>query len=376
MQNFNPANNRGKDDYREIFLIEGDSAKGTAEQRRFPDTQAFFALRGVPLNCFGLKLDKILDNVEFKRLVIVLRCNVGSKFDINKLWYKKIIIMTDADIDGFRITSLLCTFFLVVMPEIIEQGYLYKAVTPLYKIKDKKRPFILNKQEYIEIFEERIRDNIKLIDPISNVVLSSYDMKELLMKNREYLEELNRVASHFTVDPNIIEFIVIHYDDEDFLKKFKKKFTELEIDNENVLSGIYEGKYQILIIDKIFFKRINTLYRLITEINNNKVYYKVHEVNSTGKLIDDRGIMSMGNFLKMCQKFQPEIEMRYKGLGELQPKELRETTLDPNNRILIQLTMNDIEKEIEKFNILHGDESEQRKKLMEHFKINREDLDN
>jgi len=375
LKNFAPANNKGRNEYRELFLIEGDSAMGSARQGRFDnDTQALFALKGVPLNSFSLKLDKVLLNDEFRGLTKVLGCNIGERFDITKLKYKKIIIMTDADIDGNRITSLICAFFLVHMPEIVKQGYLYKAVTPLYKIKDNKKPFILNKQEYIEVFEERVRKNIRLINPETKVVFKEKDMKEFLLNNREYLEELDRVANHFAVHPMIVEFLAIHMDDSDFLKKLRKKFPELKVDEDNVLSGIYEGRYQNIILDKIFNKRVNTLKTLIREVNQNKAYYILHEVR--GKEFEDRGLMSIGELLTLCEKFQPEIEMRYKGLGELDPAKLRETTLDPNNRILIKLTLEDLEAELTKFRILHGDDSEERKKLMAHFKINREDLDN
>jgi DNA gyrase subunit B len=373
IRGFEPAIAKGKNAYRELLLIEGESAAGTAKQARFNEFQAIYGLKGVPLNTFGLKLDKILQNPEMRNLVRILRCNIGDKFNIDDLWYDKIIIMSDSDVDGYRITSLICAFFLVHMPEIVKQGKLYKAVAPLYKIKDKKRPFVLNKQQYFEVFEERIGDNIRLIDPETGKVMNSEKLKEFLLINREYLDELMRIANHFGVHRQIVEFIVIHSDEEDFKKKLKKRFPELDLDGD-VISGIYEGRYQILTIDKLFFKRLKTLKELIHKYNEGKAYYLVHEKN--GKSYDDRGVMTIGDFLLLCQKFQPVIETRFKGLGELNPKQLKETTLDPNNRILIQLTIQDLEKELEKFRVLHGDSAEERRQLMEHFKISREDLDN
>jgi DNA gyrase subunit B len=90
----------------------------------------------------------------------------------------------------------------------------------------------------------------------------------------------------------------------------------------------------------------------------------------------DQGVLTIGDLMTLCQKFQPEIITRYKGLGELDPVQLKQTTLDPNNRLLIKLTLKDLEEEVKKFRVLHGDSSEERKELMAHFKINREDLDN
>lgn len=376
IKNLTLANNKRKDEYREIYLIEGDSAGGSAKQGRFDnDTQALFAFRGVPLNAFGLKLDKVLLNEEFKGLIRALKCNIGERFDISKLWYDKIIIMTDADIDGYRIFSMICAFFLYHAPEIIKQGHLYKAVTPLYKIVDKDKPFLLNKLDYIKAFEGRIRKNINVIDKHSGEVFDNDRMKDFLLDNREYLEELIRVANHFAIDPIILEFIVIHMNSKDFKKKLKAKAPELFIDSDNVLSGIYNGKYQILIIDKIFDKRIRTLKDLIYNINKGEVYFKIHEIHGKDNF-DDKGVMSIGEFLTMCQKYQPIIESRYKGLGELEPSELRETTLDPNDRVLINLTMDDVERELERFNILHGSDGPARKEMMKKFKIKREDIDN
>lgn len=374
MKNFAPANNKGKNDYRELIIIEGDSALGSVRAGRFDnDTQAVFALKGVPLNSFGQKLDKVLLNEEFLKLVKVLGCNIGERFDITKLRYNKIIIMTDADIDGHRITSLVCVFFICHLPKLVEAGLVYKSVPPLYKITNKKKPFILDKNEYVSIFEERIRGAVKLINPDNNKVFDNEQMKDFLLKNRNYIEDLHRLANHFAIEPMLMEFLVIHGEDSDFRKKFKKKFPELDIDNENVLSGVYNGKYQILIMDKIYQKRIAAFRNYFTEVND-KAYYKVAEIVD-GKPVD-RGLMTIGEFMTMCHKFQPSIEQRYKGLGELAASDLRDTTLDPENRLLIKLTMEDLKKEIEKFRVLHGDDSDERKKLMEHFKISLEDLDN
>jgi len=378
IKGFTPALAKGKNDYRELLLIEGESAAGSVDQDKFNQFQASFGLRGVPLNTFGLKLDKILDatkgNNEFKNLVRILKTNIGERFDINKLWYEKIIIMTDSDVDGRRISSLLCVFLLMHMPEIVKAGKLYKAVAPLYQIKDKKKPFVRDKQEYIEVFQERIGDNIRLIDPQTNVVVKAKDLKQFLFINREYLEELQRLANRFGVHRHIAEFVAIHGTSKDFKKNIAKRFPEITVDEDGILSGIYEGRFQSLSIDKSFNKRATKLREYIFDANKAQVYYRVAEKN--GKSYDDRGIMTIGDFMVLCQKYQPEIEVRFKGLGELDSIDLRRTTLDPNNRILIQLTLKDLEEEIEKFRILHGDASEERKELMKHFKIDRDDLDN
>jgi len=369
LKNFVKANNKG-DSYRELFIIEGDSALGTARQGRNTTTQALFSIFGVPLNSFNLELDKALSNTELKELVKRLKCGIGNGFDIKKLHYKKIIIMADSDVDGYRIVSLVCTFFLMHLPEIIKQGLLYKAVSPLYEIHDKQKPFILDKKEYIEVFERRIRDKIRIKD--NKEVLTNEQMKEFLLKNRMYLDEIYRVANHFNIHPILMEFIIIHSDDKNFINDLQFKFPEMSVE-DNVISGIIEGKFQIVIIDDLFRKRINSLKVFIDKVNNKKMYYDVSVEN------DYSSVMSLAEFFILCQKYKPKIKTRFKGLGELKSKDLWDTTMDPNKRILIKLTMKDVEKEVEKFRIIHGDGTDaisERKQLMKNFKIDREDLDN
>lgn len=375
LKSFVPANNKGKQ-YKEIFIIEGDSAMGSARNGRFNDYQALYALTGVPNNTFDAKLSEVLASQTFKQLVAILGCNIGERFDINKCEYDKIIILTDADVDGRRITSLLCAFFLVHLPELVLSGRIYKAVTPLYKINRKNNPFITDKKQYVKLVEEKVRESIRVIDIDTNVVYNDKAMQQLLLQNRDYLEELTRIAKHFTIHPLMLETIVMYKDDKNFLKIMKKKYPEITID-EDYLSGIFEGKFQILVMDKIFNKKIKGLHQYIHNINKDRMFLKVCEVDKKGKVTEDHGVKTIGELMIMCQKFNPDILMRYKGLGELQPSELRETTLDPSKRTLIQLTVSDLERELEVFTVLHGKKGKKElKKLMTNIKIAREELDN
>jgi DNA gyrase subunit B len=382
LENFNPANNTGKSQYRELFIIEGKSARGSSLKGRFDnDTQALFSLRGVPLNSFGLDINKVLLNAEFNSLVKILGCNIGAKFDISKLRYDKIIIMSDSDSDGFNITSLVCAFFLSHMPEIIKAGKLYKAIAPLYRIKSKYKEFILNRSEYISIFEKQIRDSITL-QTKNKKDLSHTELKEFLLDTRDYLDILTRTASHLAIDPLLLEFILNNHKAKNFKSLLTKVYPELSIDSSNVISGIHNNTYQILIMDKIFIKRTREMMELIDDLNsklqkyNNKdsMFY-LYETNSNKEKIN-LGYMSIGEILFYVQRYQPEIITRFKGLGELDPVDLCKTTLDPNNRIMIRLTMDEVERELTEFRVLHGDECEERKLMMKSFVINREELDN
>lgn len=309
MENFIPANDRSKNGYRELIILEGRSARGTAVSGRFDrNTQAIFSIRGVPLNSFNTSLDKVLLNDEFKSLTQILGCNIGARFDISKLKYDKIILLADADSDGYAITSLLCAFFLTHLPEIIKDGRLYKSVSPLYKIKSKYKEFILNKKEYIQIFEKHIRENLIIENPDNGTVYNKDEMQELLMNTKGYLDELLRLSNHLVIDYMILEYLLIHRHEKNFYKNFKKKFPELEIDDENVLSGIYEGKYQILIMDKLFENRIMNLEKFILNQKETTMYFNVRDKNGT-----NYGTLTLGQFLVVCQKYQPVIKTRYKG---------------------------------------------------------------
>lgn len=309
MENFIPANDRSKNGYRELIILEGRSARGTAVSGRFDrNTQAIFSIRGVPLNAFNTSLDKVLLNDEFKSLTQILGCNIGARFDITKLKYDKIILLADADSDGYAITSLLCAFFLTHLPKIIEDGRLYKSVSPLYRIKSKYKEFVLNKKEYIQIFEKHIRENLIIENPDTGVVYNKDEMQELLMNTKGYLEELLRLSNHLAIDYTILEYLLIHRKEKNFYKNFKKKFPELEIDDDNVLTGIYEGKYQILIMDKLFENHIKNLEKFILNQKETTMYFNVKDKNDT-----DYGTLTLGQFLVVCQKYQPIIKTRYKG---------------------------------------------------------------
>ena len=284
--------------------------------------------------------------------------------------------MTDADVDGRRIRTLMCAFFLVHLPELVLQGRIYAAVTPLYKINRKKNPFITDKKEYIRLVEEKVRESIRVIDPATNKTYNNKEMQQFLLTNRDYLEELTRIAKHFSLSPLLLETIIFYKDHKDFLKIMKDKYPEITIDGE-YLSGIHEGVFQILIMDKIFMKKIKGLQHHIHQLNKDSMFIRVCEVDKKGKVIEDHGIKTIGELMIMCQKYNPEILMRYKGLGELQPAELRDTTLDPTRRTLIQLTVSDIEKDLEILTVLQGKKGKKElKKLMTGIKIAREELDN
>ena len=388
--NFTPCNNKGKA-YKELHICEGKSAKGSIVNGRDPDTQAVLGVRGVGANALKRDLPEILENAEWREVIEILGCNVGAKFDITKCKYDKIIIETDSDIDGYNITSIMCTFFVTVLPELVEAGMVYKSVPPLYRLNDSKNKFARDKREYVKFYQGAIIKNYKIAPLyLGTSYLSKDEFKEFIYETQEYLNDLEYTAKSFGESLNmflierIAAYITMFYPDRDiedlfndnkftveFLEMIQKKYPEIILAGKRRLSGPIAGhSFQNIRIDNRFKRKIST----ISEVYKKYGYeLMVEEKDSKPKA------MSIGEFLLETVKYKIKIDERFKGLGENSSKELWDTTLNPENRILIQLTMNDRERDRKIFDILHGQGSEDkvnRKDMMSKYKIRRDDLDN
>lgn len=357
--------------YKEIYLSEGDSAKGGIMNARDARTQAVFALRGVPLNSFDSKINDVLKNQEFKSLIKILGCGIGPSFDLSRLKYDKIIIFTDSDIDGFKIASILSVFFVTQMPEIVKAGKLYKAVAPLYLVDDKKHPYILSKTEYYDLYANNIVSHISLLDDKGDTIPSK-EFKKIIVDNFYYINYLRYLVKFYYTNPSIIEIVIRYMDNEKELsKQLKKRFKEIKYE-KGIVSGVYNDNYQYLVIDEKFKYRARNLINLIFNKNDGKIDYKF--------LNKDEGVtysMTMGEMLFYCEKYRSRVIERIKGLGELPAEVLWKTVLDPSKRELIKLTMEDLNATIETFKILHGkNNSGARRDLMQGYTLNREDIDN
>lgn len=388
MDNFTPCNNEGKQ-YKELHICEGKSALGSLVDGRDPDTQAFMAFRGVTANGFKRNEATILDNKEWYDYVKVLKTNFGPKFDINKLYYDKIIIETDSDIDGYGITSGIGAFHALYMQPLVKAGKLYKAIAPLYHIDDKKHEFVRDKKEYVEVYQDKIIKNYSVILVInkSKKPLKTSEFKEFIYDTQEYSDELQRLADHFKVNKFLIErvaaYLTMNYEKIDtdelfsnnkfvveFMEMIQKKFPEITLKGRHSLRGVIDGKFQSIAINNRFVKKISDISKTYL-----KYGYSLAVKEKNGEYVE----MSIGEFLDKANKYRPKIITRYKGLGEANSDQLWETTLNPDKRILIQLTMDDVEKDLEVFRRLHGQtkkDLEDRKQMMSNYKIRREDLDN
>lgn len=302
--------------------------------------------------------------------------------------------MTDADVDGFYISAGILGFIFKYMPELIEQGKVYKVFSPLYNIDDKEHPFVANKYEFTMLIQKKIAKHYKIGLVQDKKYLSKDEVFEFLLDTIDYRENLIRIYNHFgKVDKFLIEMVAAlliqnghirsesDFDDmeklfsnqkfvTDFMSKIQSKFPEITYCGRCSLRGVIDGRYYSIQINNRFIKYLSDIISIIQKYG---YLLKISEKNSPER------IMSIGAFLDESNKLTPKIITRYKGLGEADPDQIKETTLNTDNQILVQYTLEDAEKTLEVFQKLQGQrkkDSEARKKMMKEYHIRREDLDN
>ena len=397
MKNYIRCNNTGKQ-WKEIFLVEGDSASGGARDGCDPDTQAFFLLRGVVKN--GMKADivSIKENKEWRDFITVCRAGHGPSFDLKKLYFNRINIMTDQDVDGFGISAGALVFLFLYMRPAIEAGLVYKVYTPLYRIDDKNNEFVANKAEMTDIHNKKIVKFYRIKSEYDKEYMSKTDTHTFLEDVFDYSENLHIFAKHAgEVNKFLIETIIAilvnmkvvwmednevktkdleaTFADQKFIKVFaghlQKRYKEIIVKpNSTIVKAVVNGKQYSVKISRRFVKKAIDLIPIYEKYG---LYLTVSEKEAEPKL------MSIEEFLDNSKKYLAKILHRYKGLGELKGEEIRQTTLDINKRISVQYTIEDAEKDYEKFCTLFGQRKKDcngRKKLMDDYRIKRQDLDN
>lgn len=404
MKNYDPCTNKGKE-YKELYIIEGDSAKGSLKNSRDPRYQALFAIRGVSANVFKLTLDKIIGpngNKEFNDLVKVMGCNVGAKFDISKLQFDKIIIASDADVDGLFIRSLLCSFFFKLFPEIIEAGKLFIAEPPLYRVDDKNNPFVINKEDYNNRYIQKVMKEYKL-GTYAFIVSSPNDkelvyfgkdhLKDFLEATTSYVDDILMLAKHYMVNDRLVELVVEEFSNYCFTEKdeihtminrvdmdklmirVSEEFPELYYDEKDkIIKGVIDGKYQLLEISE---RLIRKSLPLIDIMENYGPSYGQKLVLKNIKTASEEQLSMLG-VLKVLKRFQPNIVHRFKGLGENNDEDIKLTIMDPNTRTLIRLQITDIENDMKTFQMLRGQspfDAQSRKIMMKNYKIPKDLID-
>ncbi|WP_279144165.1 DNA topoisomerase (ATP-hydrolyzing) subunit B [Helicobacter pullorum] len=346
----------------EIYLVEGDSAGGSAKQGRDRVYQAILPLRGKILNVEKSRLDKILKSEEIKNLITALGCGIGEDFDISKIRYNKIIIMTDADVDGSHIQTLLMTFFFRYLRGIIESGYLYIAQPPLYRFKKGKKEIYLKDEKALS--EYLIENGIENFEFQGIGTKDLIEFFKIVAHYRSTLNELEKrfqlieIVRHFIENPDLIGM-----KNQELYEQVKQKIQSL---NFNILNEMLDeqrihlyvqtdsGLVDIKIDDELF------THPLFEEAHF--VYGKLKERNL--EFLQGNDPVEMLEKIEESSKKGADIQ-RYKGLGEMNPEQLWETTMTPENRRLIRVEIKDVEEASDVFSLFMGDEVEPRREYIQ-----------
>ncbi|MBF0201293.1 MAG: DNA gyrase subunit B, partial [Desulfamplus sp.] len=380
---------------RELFLVEGDSAGGSAKQGRDRRFQAILPLKGKILNVEKARFDKILRSDEIKNIFTVLGTGAGKEeYDIDRIRYHKVVIMTDADVDGSHIRTLLLTFFYRQMPDLITRGYLYIAQPPLFRVgKGKSGIYLKDEAEYRDYLVRRVCEQKDVYICGSDTPLGDDQLYTFLKDLSDYYNAVDRLERK-EYDINLLimliradlrdKFFLQSRDNMASLKNLLDQAgyvtgemeysSELDIYEMDVMEGQRSENAALTSMDKVILRVGKSListsdYKIMLR-NFDKIQemnlppFKVLPTGTTEKEVLCEDTSTFFHYIMGEAKKGISIQ-RYKGLGEMNPDQLWETTMDPEKRVMLQVQIEDAEKADDIFTLLMGEEVEPRRNFIQ-----------
>ena len=392
----------------ELYLVEGDSAGGSAEGGRLKEFQAILPLRGKIINAYKAREDKVLANEEVQSIISAIRAGIGEEQDLSKRRYDKIIIMTDADVDGSHIRTLLLCFFYRQMYKLLEAGKIYVAQPPLFRVKHKKQTHYVQSEEEmrnqlmdrglegaeLESAEGEVitgEDMLRLCTTLGNMEEAVTALERRGVNLKTHAERMNfetgRLPVYHLVQGSGDHWFATRKEMDEYLKQHEEETGQEPTIKSETAEGEAAAEDLAAKIQITEFHEVRTINSGLKDLN--QLGFNVESLMSIERtgIEDPRFVLRRGEtttHLNDLRSLPPAIRSagekgmsvtRFKGLGEMNAEELRETTLDPDNRTLIQVKMTNAADADDMFRILMGDKVEPRREFIEKHALEVKNLD-